>query len=220
MVSGKYNEFGYNIQSYKMLLNKECKVNVDKRLGAIRAFTSTNVFLQLLYKAKGFKVKKIGEQKRVLSNKNQELTFKRFSDCLHGNKQDLKRVKSTLLNYKKRRGKCHEGSLLLFNCMGDYIVTGYVDHIGGKHRCVHTWIEQDEKVYDYTSNLVVEKEEFYKLLNAEILNKISRDDFLSDINDKSDFVQKYLSAKMYLLFRDELVREGLIKPAERKVYKK
>lgn len=220
MASNKYNEYGYNIESYKMLVNKECKVNVDKKIGAIKAFTSTNILLQLLYNVKGFKVKKIGDNKRVLLYKKQELTFRRFSDCLLGDKKDLENVKSVLLNYKKRRGKCHQGSISLFTCMGDYIVTGYVDHINGKLRCVHTWIEQDENVFDYTSNLVVKKEEFYKLLNVEILNKISRDDFLNDINTKSDFVQKYLSAKLYLLFRDELVREGLIKPIDQKVPKK
>ena len=217
MASRKYNEYGYNINTYKMLLNKECEVKVDERLGAIRAFTSTSILRQLLYNTKGFKVKKWEDKKRVLSYKNKDLIFRRFSDCLEGDEKDLEKVKSVLLNYRKRRGKCHQGSLSLFTCFGDNIVTGYVDDIDGKHRCVHTWIEKDENVYDYTSNLVVTKEEFYKILDVEVLNKISREDFLSDI--KSEFVQKS-SSKLYLLFREELVRESLVKPVKQKVYKK
>ena len=218
MVSNKYNKYGVNKEAEKMFYVKKEKANMDKRMKVIRAFTSTDYLYQFFYLLKGYSIKTIDNNKMKLCYKNESIEFKKLSDCLIGEDEESVRIRKELLNYRKRKGQCHFNSLQLLPSIGGNIVTGYVDDQGDTHKIIHSWIEDENNVIDYTSNLVIKKEDYNRLMNVEIVSVISKDDVLADSN--SEFFQKYLGCKFYCLFRDELVREGLIKPAKEKVYKK
>ena len=75
---------------------------------------------------------------------------------------------------------------------GDKLVTGYIDCFSGD-RIIHSWIEVDDKVMDYVFNVILDREVYYKLVNAEPLNFISKETVLEDCN--SEFINTFLSCK-------------------------
>ena len=86
---------------------------------------------------------------------------------------------------------------------GDRIVNAYIDDPTEKFRVVHSFIELNNKVYDYTKNLVISKEDYYRLFNVEVINTIDRNVYLEDI--KNPFFNSFIDCKFYCLFRDELL---------------
>jgi len=217
-MNNNYNKFGVNTNNKLMFFYKIGNSKIDPKMMAIRAFTSNNNFLQLLYKLVGFKLIKY-ENKYQISYKNSDVCFSKFSDFLSGGNdiEELEKEKKELLSLKKRTGKCHYKSIELIN-VGDYLVTGYVTSSSRNVKIIHTWIETDKDVIDYTDNLVMKKEDYYNLKDVEVLTVIKKDTIVSEFD--SQFVKSFLSDKFYCLFRDELEREGLIQFGQEQLVKK
>lgn len=208
MSTNYYNEFGININNDEMFFHKNSDSELDSKMIAIRIFTSSSYFLKLLYKVKGFKIIKCDKNKLELNYKKETIEFSRLSDLiLCSTEEKTIETKKELLNLKQRKGKCHYKSFQFVH-IGDNLVTGYVDDSIKNRRIIHTWLESLDTVIDYTANVIMKKEDYYKLMNVEVLSVINKEDVYNDCN--SNFIKEFLSAKFYCLFRDELNREGLI----------
>lgn len=208
LVNTNYNYHGIHLNNIPMLLSKKVPCNFSIEMRAIRAFTSYNYFIQLLYRLIGFKLIKINDYKLELHYKKNNFEFSKLSDLYtSNNKLENLKNKIILLNYQKRKGKCHFQSLCLLPICGDYLVTGYVNDSSNKVRVIHSWIETENNVIDYCSNLVISKENYYQLMNPEILSVIKKEDYLKDANSK--FLNSLIGCKFYCLFRDELYYNGL-----------
>lgn len=202
-----YNKYGVNINNESMFFEIESYSDQDQKLEAIRAFTSSDTKRKFAYIVKGFKLNRIDDKKLMISYKNDFVEFSMISDSIEFATGDISEVKKELLDYRGRIGKCHIKSIELIN-LGDYLVTGYVDDTDRNYRVIHSWIETEKSVLDYTSNLIMKKEDYYKLRNVEVLNIVNKEDLYDDF--KSEFAKTILSCKFYCLFRDELFREGLL----------
>ena len=217
-MQNKYNNYGIHIKSYPILFNKRKEVLLDTKVKAIRSFTSTNYLYRLFYKVQGFSLKRIDPYKMKLCYKNDCLEFSKLSDLLIVKNEEDKNMKNELFKYKKRKGKCHQTAIELFASMGEKLVTGYVDDSSGKFRTIHSFIETEKNVIDYSSNLVISKEDYYRLMNVEVLSVITKEQFLSDCN--SSFANEFLGVKFYCLFREELKKQGLLDFNKEKIYQK
>ncbi len=93
--------------------------------------------------------------------------------------------------------------MYFFRFSGDILETAYVDDSGGKGKSLHSYIRKGKNIIDYTSNLVIMWEDYESLLHPIVLNKISHEEFLLDIN--SLIARLPISTKFYCLFRDELL---------------
>lgn len=218
MIKNYYNHFGVNIMTEAMLFSKIGDRRLDPKMMAIRAFTSSNLDLIDLYKKEGVKLRKLFRHKLKMIYDDDIIVFSRLSDLLAGDNSKIADIREELLDYKRRKSQCHIRSLEYIR-FGNYIVTGYVDDSKACERIVHSWIETEDKVIDYTSNLVIGKDDYYRLMRVEIINVISKEDVLSDCN--SDFLNSFpLSQKFYCLFRDELVKNGLIQTKNEEATKK
>ena len=187
MSKNAYNKYGININNESMFINMPGNSDKDEKLPCIRAFTSSDNFLKSLYLKKGFKVNRIDEKKLIISYNNESIIFSLLSDLLV---IDDGKLKEELLNRKIRTGHCHDKSIQYIG-FGSYLVTGYVDDTSRNYRVIHSWIENDEYVIDYTSNLVIKKEDYYELRNVEVLSVINKEDIFSD--SKSDFLKQFFS---------------------------
>jgi len=210
-----YNQYGVNINNEPMFYEMEGYSKQDKKILGIRAFSSSSLFLKILYTIKGFKLNRIDDKKLVINYKNDSVQFSLISDNIESDNCDISEVKKELLDHRGRVGQCHNKSMEFIN-LGDYLVTGYVDDTSRDYRVIHSWIETEKVVIDYTSNLVMKKEDYYELRNVEVLSVINKNDMYSD--SESD-LKMVLGCKFYCLFRDELFNEGLIQFGNREIVK-
>lgn len=211
-----YNEYGINIKNEEMFfLKSNDQFETDFKLPAIKAFTTSNYLLHLIFKMKGFSLKKIEDGKLCMTYKNESIQFSRISDLLISNNNETIKLKKQLLNINKRRGECHVNSTEYINC-GDYLVTGYIS--GDKYSIIHSWVETDKNVIDFTLNLVIKKEDYYKMMNAQVLSIIKKENVYDELN--SSFSREFLGVKFYCLFRDELYRAGLFELGQDEIIKK
>jgi len=136
---------------------------------------------------------------------------------LHGYTENLNDL-WLKLRTDERHNDCHQGSWNLMGMMtgvkGKKLVTSFIKGATDECDFLHTWIEfeedGEEKVADYTLNAVMSKELYYALrsVDTENLSVISEDDF----NAEKDGIEKKVKDKnfdkrIYLLFRDELVKK-------------
>lgn len=214
MEKSSYNKYGINTNTYEMFFDKKVDCVLDERIMAIRAFTSNSCIRKKYYIAKGYRIR-TDDDKMIMQYKKDIFGFIKISDILSSDEKEFLKIKQELLDYKKRKHQCHSRSVQFFS-LADNLVTGYVDDVGN-NRIIHTWLETDENVIDYTSNLIINKEDYYKLMNAEVLSVISKDEFDEDID--SEFLNKIIGIKFYCLFRQELEQEGIIKNGCRQLKK-
>jgi len=113
-------------------------------------------------------------------NNKEKIYFKLISDYI-----DNKEVKEELLS-DNRYGKCHTASIkVLFgmkNANKKYLVNGRIK-INEKDYFYHTWMEMEISnnktiVFDYVSNLIMDKEDYYRLERAEAINRTEPDDLI------------------------------------------
>lgn len=116
-----------------------------------------------------------------------------------------------------RYGECHSVSPMIVKSINNSkLVTGRC-HCG-KEDVLHTVVEVkyngEDIIIDSTKNLCMFKDDFIRLHQFEVLQEITREDYLRDM--KSDFFSKvdFENPKIYLSFRDDLVND--IKYKEKK----
>lgn len=84
------------------------------------------------------------------------------------------------------------------------VVTGFIYGISDKVKYLHSWIEfnkdGNEYVIDYTMNVIMNKEGYYFIRQAEELSRISNQDILFDSKIS-------INSKVYLVFRHEIMKE-------------
>jgi len=199
-----YNVRGIHLSSVPMLLYIEKHVDYNKCAEAICSFTSFQPLEHLGFRFQGFHLKRKKPEIYRLQFEEENIEFSKFSDLIMTSnfKQKMK-MKFQLLNEKKRKGSCHYWSMFFLEYFGDRIVNAYIDDPTEKFRVVHSFIELNNKVYDYTKNLVISKEDYYRLFNVEVINTIDRNVYLEDI--KNPFFNSFIDCKFYCLFRDELL---------------
>jgi len=205
-LNDKYHECGFHINNFPMLIKKDERIVNNPKVRTINIFTSSRYLSQLAYRVKGIKMTRVNQNKCQISFNDEVIEFSLISDLfVLKNDKSVIDLKKELLNYKKRKGLCHYNCIIYLNSFGNKIVTGYVDDSILPNRVIHSWIETDKKVIDYTKNLVINKEDYYRLLNPEILNTVTKEQLNSDI----DIIRKmdFLGSKFYCLFRDEILTD-------------
>lgn len=163
----------------------------------------SNVLLKHDYNISFGDIKQNEDSYEYISKDGQIIKFNKLSNRII----DKKMIKE--LNSIKRRGKCHEKSIILSIAITDSsVLTGYI--VIGNYKILHSIVEvkRNDKIeiLDYTQNLIMDKEEYIKLFNFTILSKIETKDLVTDI----EFLQKTFPnfpLKKYLVFRDELMKD-------------
>ncbi len=88
------------------------------------------------------------------------------------------------------------------------IVIGYIMGHTNKTKELYFWIEKQDYVIDYLKNMIFNKEGFYELTSAKIINSIDSKD-LKNQKDYYEFTKNILDLddKTYLVFNKELKLE-------------
>lgn len=121
------------------------------------------------------------------------------------NDENMKRT----LHSVDRYGECHHSSIgmcLSLPHKNSKILTGYINYSDCKIlHSVYCFTDNNiDFIYDYTKNLIMEKNEYFKLTNFKLINEISREHL---IEDKDFILNSNVSVKAYLVFRDEMKKD-------------
>lgn len=179
--------------------------------------------LKLFYKNKIIDINKITFNDKIGQYEYRDndlvLTFDKISNHF----EDKKLIKE--LTSKARDGKCHVRALDLSpNIDGSRIVTGYVTI--GKSKVLHSVIEYEYNgetiILDWTMNLKITKEQYIKLTKFVEFTSLDGKKVVDEIDNI--FAKIGISAKAYLVFRDELMRdleknELIFQPSENNIKK-
>lgn len=103
-------------------------------------------------------------------------------------------IKRKLLSPNRFR-KCHFGSIDVIKGLQEEernmaVLSTGTFKTNEKDSFLHSWVEfNDNIVIDYTHNIIMDKEKYYRLYEIEVINKLSFDEMLeiSDIMKKFDF---------------------------------
>ena len=99
--------------------------------------------------------------------------------------------------------KCHEISSIL-GIDYDYIVTAFVNSPLDGYKYLHSFVEDGDDVYDFSKNLKMKKEDYFGLLDPDILSKIKGNTFVDDLQTASHNYPP-MRLKDYLVRHDELI---------------
>ncbi len=108
------------------------------------------------------------------------------------------------LESDNRKGKCHLRSMdLSLNFENSKILTGIIHF--GKRKSLHSVLLTNEgNIIDWTRNLVTDKDTFYKIYNFILISEV---DTLNLENDMKVLGQLDIDSKVFLTFRDELMKD-------------
>lgn len=86
---------------------------------------------------------------------------------------------------KERYGNCHGASKAYLDIFEDSkLITGYVCSLADKNRYLHSWIETSmqgkEFVFDYTMNVMINTEGYYRLFHVQKINEIEKEEIVTD----------------------------------------
>lgn len=222
----EYESNGMNKNTDKLLFtdkyydeNDEKTIKNSLNLSILERYTrfrEKSIFTKLLmvyYKAKysvDFSKITYNEEKREYEYidpiDGEVYTFNKLSNILNDPKTKNE------LQSKNRHHKCHEKSmeLMISNVVPKgYIVTGYLKRGYGKF--LHSVIEIEKTngelyIIDYTKNLFMKKDQYFKLTNFEEIERISEEEYLDDLL-LLDLCPDLITGKEYLTFRSEIIRD-------------
>lgn len=125
-----------------------------------------------------------------------------------------------LLNYFKelmtieRANTCFSNSRNLSMVLGfdNDVVTGIVHGITDKSEYLHSWIESkingEDVVIDFTMNVVINKEGYYRFRHAKEIERINTDTLKDDYKKYGDAITMIdAHSAFYNLFRDEYIKD-------------
>lgn len=129
-------------------------------------------------------------------------TFNELSDIT-----DIEKFKKELKT-DKRHHKCHTRTLeLSFGVPESNIVTGY--EVIENTKVLHSVLEYKYKnkfyIIDYTKNIIMPKEQYIELTKFKEIERISDLEYIEDLGKICNF--PYLTDKVYVTFKKELIRE-------------
>lgn len=88
-------------------------------------------------------------------------------------------------------GKCYDASAILALAMGKgaFVCRGELKTMTNINQEVfwHGWVETEDKVYDTTWKIILDKELYYKIFGAELGNRRSAEQFFTDCKEMSDW---------------------------------
>lgn len=126
--------------------------------------------------------------------------FIKISDLLNG------LYKKELLS-EQRYHKCHSMCIKLANYFeNSNILTGYINILDSKimHSILEFTMFDEVVVMDWTLNVIMNKEQYFKLTNFNVINIVSS----SMIMEDNDLIYNCdITNKTYLLFRNELKQD-------------
>ena len=200
------NKDGINNNTYNLLFS-DVFYNVDDEYlndtaVIIENFTMLNEIdrLIVLTQSDMFKYK---NKTYTYNDGEEEYTFSLLED-LFGD-DETKRI----LHSPERYGSCHHASVgmcLNLPHKNSKILTGYINY--SDCRILHSvyYYEEDgmEIIYDYTKNIMMRKDEYFRLTNFKLINEIEREKL---IEDKDFICNSNISVKAYMVFRDEMMRD-------------
>lgn len=177
-IYGDYSKSGINIGNYALIgdncddifLHKDDVVKHDI-LDEIEEYTVNGIETE--------HIKCLGDN-HSYKDENHEFTFMLFSDIA----TDQEFINT--LRSEDRYGKCHSGSWAHVMSVMKAYSDGLVSIIGGKYLIndvdyyYHTWIELELEdrffVFDYTKNLIMDRDRYYELTGAKVINVVSPDE--------------------------------------------
>ena len=200
------NKDGINNNTYNLLFS-DVFYNVDDEYlndtaVIIENFTMLNEIdrLIVLTQSDMFKYK---NKTYTYNDGEEEYTFSLLED-LFGD-DETKRI----LHSPERYGSCHHASVgmcLNLPHKNSKILTGYINY--SDCRILHSvyYYEEDgmEIIYDYTKNIMMRKDDYFRLTNFKLINEIEREKL---IEDKNFICNSNISVKAYMVFRDEMMRD-------------
>ena len=178
-------------------------VELFTKLEEKRIFTK---LLKLFYKNKIIDINKItfnDETKQYeYRDNNLVINFDKISNHF----EDKKLIEE--LTSEAREGKCHARTVELSPYIdGSKIVTGYITI--GKNKVLHSVIEYEYNgetiILDWTKNLKITKKQYIKLTKFVEFSSLDGRKVIDEIDNI--FSKIDISAKAYLVFRDELMRD-------------
>ncbi len=209
----KYLEDGMNINTYKLIF-KDSYTKEDYPEFLKNAFEISNIVSMSSdensgyfdFGVEGFIKKTIDGEQTFYTYKNSELQFNfiLLTDFLEFG--DF--AKKELLS-EKRYGLCHIRSVSLAISLERKnipckVVTGYTKKYG--MNILHTVVEfeynGEEKIIDYTQNIIMNKDDYIKINNFKEVFFINGINILNDTNYFNNFV----SLKFYTVFRDDIMK--------------
>ena len=99
--------------------------------------------------------------------------------------------------------KCHEISSLL-GIDYEYITTAFVNSPLEDYRYLHSFVEDGDNVYDFAKNLKMKKEDYYSLLEPEVVSRIKGNILIDDLLQISHNYPP-MSLKEFLVRHDDLI---------------
>lgn len=106
-----------------------------------------------------------------------------------------------------RLGKCIYKSMGLAKSYDEKckVLIGYLDNSSDRilHAVFMSCEMKNNFIFDYTMNVVMEKDKYLELFDFKIINEIDGEDIKNDVN----IIPKNISLKFYLCFRDEIIKD-------------
>lgn len=85
---------------------------------------------------------------------------------------------------RKNNGKCHNRSFYFSD--SNTIVTAYVNAPLKGQKYLHSFIERDYDVIETTANIILSKEDYYHLLNPEVLTRVTKEEIIRFIRENQE----------------------------------
>ncbi|MCI8460314.1 MAG: hypothetical protein HFE81_02850 [Bacilli bacterium] len=112
----------------------------------------------------------------------------------------------------KREGTCFDKAYNISQDLDvtNQIVTGFVYGYTDKSKFLHSWIEtkikKEEVVIDGTLTAIFNKQGYYNIRHAEVLNRISNETVRNDVKNYLEQIQN-IPQEFYFVFRDAIIKD-------------
>lgn len=129
------------------------------------------------------------------------------------------------LDNEDRAGQCFKLAYEISKRLGiaNDMVTGYIYGYTDKSKFLHTWVETtykgEEYVIDGVFNMMINKDAYYHLKHAQVINRISNETYKQDIEENIDKLDG-VKLEVYLVYRDEIINGQELTPDKLKIEEK
>jgi len=207
--------YGINEETYKTLVDDriDSKDEIDYGYLAYSAIDKFTIIRKeefeefkkttdyILYEVNHIKYNDKIEQYEY-SNGGLVVRFSKLSDVMKTKYYDEE------LHSEERYHKCHEKAIELSPYIpNSKVLTGYL-HFGGS-KILHSVIEFGSFIIDFNINAVIDKKDYFKLTRFEVKNILESDKIAEDKETRIFHLlwDEDIPLKIYLLFRDELIKD-------------